>query len=158
MRLLLIALLLVGCGVAPPTRLYDFPAVPDADLTPGSMCSRSDPDFDELRYLERIPHCKRNVSSATKRAVYASYGLGYNPDKAYTIDHLISLSMGGSNRASNLWPQHRSIHTARPEYYTFCRLRDGDLTQAAAIKIIMDIKLGFAPIDSVTQPPRCEDY
>lgn len=159
-RFLMLALLLASCANPVPSVASEtsYPLTPDERITPGDYCTRQDPDFDEERYLERIPHCKRNVSNATKEAVYRAYGLSYNPGKAFTIDHKIPLSMGGSNSKLNLWPQSVKIHTGKDEYYTFCRLRDGVLNQAAAIRIVLDIKQGLAPIGSVTQPANCADY
>lgn len=51
----------------------------------------------------------RNVSQATKTAVYAAYHRTYPQvvyqHGRYEIDHLISLELGGSNAPSNLWPE-----------------------------------------------------
>jgi hypothetical protein len=55
--------------------------------------------------------CIRNVSTAVKKQVYASYGLAGNhtgycdSQQGCEIDHLISLELGGSNDARNLWPE-----------------------------------------------------
>jgi hypothetical protein len=40
-----------------------------------------------------------------KREVYNSYGITRWEKGEYEIDHLISLSLGGSNSKKNLWPQ-----------------------------------------------------
>lgn len=48
----------------------------------------------------------RSVSLSTKKAVCAEYKQANGcPGKAYEIDHLISLELGGSDDPSNLWPQ-----------------------------------------------------
>jgi hypothetical protein len=53
----------------------------------------------------------RNVSEATKKQVYASYHLAGNHTgycdvpTGCEVDHLISLELGGSNDAKNLWPE-----------------------------------------------------
>ena len=47
----------------------------------------------------------RNVPVSVKREVYASYGIEHWNKGEYEIDHLISLSLGGSNSKKNLWPQ-----------------------------------------------------
>lgn len=48
----------------------------------------------------------RNVTHATKRRVCRSYGITTGcPGPGYEIDHLIPLSLGGSNDDKNLWPQ-----------------------------------------------------
>jgi hypothetical protein len=56
--------------------------------------------------------CIRNVSAATKRAVYAAYGdsqgnhHGFcDVEQGCEVDHLISIEFGGSNEQTNLWPQ-----------------------------------------------------
>jgi hypothetical protein len=46
----------------------------------------------------------RNVSTATKKQVYAEYGASYpQPTGAYEVDHFIPLEIGGSNDIQNLW-------------------------------------------------------
>ena len=46
----------------------------------------------------------RRVGTATRRAVFAEYGLVPDGQK-YELDHLISLELGGSNERANLWPE-----------------------------------------------------
>jgi hypothetical protein len=46
----------------------------------------------------------RHVTAATKRQVFAEYGVDPKSDK-FEVDHLISLELGGSNAIGNLWPQ-----------------------------------------------------
>jgi len=46
----------------------------------------------------------RNVSTATKKQVYAEYGASYpQATGAYEVDHFIPLEIGGSNDLTNLW-------------------------------------------------------
>lgn len=48
----------------------------------------------------------RHVTEATKRAVFAEYGVDpHGPGAPFEVDHLISLELGGSNDIKNLWPQ-----------------------------------------------------
>ena len=48
----------------------------------------------------------RAVTLLTKRKVCALYGIKDGcPGKAYEIDHLVSIELGGSNDITNLWPQ-----------------------------------------------------
>jgi hypothetical protein len=48
----------------------------------------------------------RNVSSSTKDAVYAAYGMTRHFDGSDgEVDHLVSLELGGSNARSNLFPE-----------------------------------------------------
>ena len=59
-------------------------------------------------------HSVRNVSAATKRAVYAEYGIASHQPGKYEVDHLISLELGGSNDIRNLWPESYWAGCARP--------------------------------------------
>ncbi len=47
----------------------------------------------------------RNVSTATKNAVFAEYGITNHSGATYEVDHLIPLELGGSNDIANLWPE-----------------------------------------------------
>ena len=47
----------------------------------------------------------RNVPISVKRQVYASYGIQTWGKGEYEVDHLIPLSLGGSNSTKNLWPE-----------------------------------------------------
>jgi len=79
-------------------RLY-----PDSHLTPGTVF----PDVvkDQI-CVTGYSATVRNVSIATKKAVFAEYGLGYpEPAGAYEVDHFISLELGGTNDIKNLWPE-----------------------------------------------------
>ncbi|MGI8902603.1 MAG: HNH endonuclease [Solirubrobacteraceae bacterium] len=46
----------------------------------------------------------RHVTAATKRKVFAEYGI-QQASGTYEIDHLVSLEVGGSNSIRNLWPE-----------------------------------------------------
>ncbi|MEK6554773.1 MAG: HNH endonuclease signature motif containing protein [Bdellovibrionota bacterium] len=119
------------------------PKVPNEVQTPGELCDQKDPDFAELRYQEKIPYCQRNVSYFQRTAIYEEYKVPVALRGEYTIDHLIPLSIGGSNDSSNLWPEHRKIKALRPylEQEVFNAVRDGQLTQKKAIQIILEAKL-----------------
>jgi hypothetical protein len=83
----------------------------------------------------------RNVSSATKRRIYASYGITHHGRGEYEVDHLVSLELGGSNTAANLFPESAN---PRPGFHEKDRLEDrlhrlvcdGTLGLAAAQKMI----------------------
>jgi len=47
----------------------------------------------------------RAVPASLKRRVFAEYGIVHPPPRAYEVDHLISLELGGSNSIRNLWPE-----------------------------------------------------
>lgn len=105
----------------------------------GSLCSTRDRDFREFRYAERIPYCRRNVSTSTKNRIAARYGISASDrSRNYQIDHYIPLSIGGSNRDSNLWPltNAEASQKARLEYQLFQSVRDGRMSQRQAISEI----------------------
>jgi len=47
----------------------------------------------------------RNVSEATKDAVYREYGIRRHSAGQYEVDHVVSLELGGSNSTRNLYPE-----------------------------------------------------
>lgn len=123
-------------------RISAFPFTPDENITTGSLCTTSDSDFQEFRYAEQIPYCKRSVSSSDKDQVYRRYGVSQKCRKEYTIDHFIPLSIGGTNRANNLWPEPKSIKALRKnlELELFQAVNAGRMTQAEAVERIREAK------------------
>lgn len=83
--------------------------VPIVSLTPGA----SDPTHDRAWLLVKDNVKKyRNVTKQEKDATYAEYKItqamqDYGRQQAsgpgYEVDHLLSIELGGSNAASNLW-------------------------------------------------------
>jgi hypothetical protein len=101
MNKLLLALLLVSSFAYAdvyPNKSYT-PGKADPALTQSVICGKTFRTTDI-----------RNVSESVKNQVYYRYKVsnhqGYCTGKeGCEIDHLISLELGGSNDASNLWPQ-----------------------------------------------------
>jgi hypothetical protein len=120
----------------------DFPKIPNESISPGHLCSLEDKDFYELRYKESIPYCKRNVSTFLKNRIYFIYNISEDKRKDYTIDHIIPLSIGGSNDPKNLWPEHYLVKNTRRnlEYQTYINLKNGKINQSEAINIIIKEK------------------
>lgn len=112
----------------------DFPLTPN---TTGHKCTTTDRDFDRFRYRERIPYCSRNVDYDLKTRKYLEYGVDLRTRRQYTIDHIIPLSIGGSNHPDNLWPQHKDIHTGYYERELFELINESKITQKQAIRMIM---------------------
>lgn len=135
MRLLIFLLLFCSFNV------FAFPEKPDQNFTPGHFCTIGDPDFKEFRYAENIPYCERNVSYSQRTAIYVKYNVPLAERGDYTIDHLIPLSLGGSNSELNLWPQHKILYTGNLEYQVYKLLRDGKITQKEAINVVLSLKL-----------------
>ena len=63
----------------------------------------------------------RHVTAATKRKVYAAYGIKSHRSGQYEIDHLVPLELGGSNSVSNLFPEAAS---PRPGFHDKDRLEN----------------------------------
>jgi hypothetical protein len=108
---------------------------PIASRTPGHLCTQKDTDFDEFRYAEGIPHCRRNVTKAMRIKVSEPYGVSEGELEGYQVDHLIPLALGGSNASENLWPvpYEKARAKAKFEYQTYLALKDGEITQLQAI-------------------------
>lgn len=83
-----------------------FPYVPNPMRTPGSALDVTAADICVSGYARRV----RDVPAAVKRQAYALYGIRAHEPGEYEIDHLISLSLGGSNSIRNLWPQSFRTH------------------------------------------------
>lgn len=124
------------------TVAFGYPSKPDDSITKPHYCTQADKDFSEFRYQEKIAVCKRKVTDATKAAVYNSYNVPQVERKEYTVDHLVPLSMGGSNNKLNLWPQHRSISTARLESELYKKLKGGEIKRSEAVDQLLKVKYG----------------
>jgi hypothetical protein len=118
---------------------WAYPKIPDISKSPGHICTIFDKDFFEFRYSEKIPYCKRNVSSAIKKYIYEIYSIPFVERENYTIDHIIPLSIWGSNGIKNLWPEHKEVKKTRPtlELDVYNSLKDSNINQDQAINIIL---------------------
>ena len=73
---------------------------PNPTLTPGAILTTDASAICTPGYASSV----RNVSTATKKQVYAEYSVSYpQPTGAYEVDHFIPLEIGGSNDLKNLW-------------------------------------------------------
>jgi hypothetical protein len=77
------------------------PIVPDPNLTPGDTFDVTADDVCVPGYAKKV----RAVPAWLKRQAYAEYGITQYKTGDYEVDHLIPLSLGGSNSIRNLWPQ-----------------------------------------------------
>lgn len=131
----------------------NFPLGPDPRLTPGTLCERPS----EYRYAEKIKYCIRNVDEGTKLEVRRRYDkeLGYHvqqmPRREFKTDHYIPLCMGGSNEASNLWPQHETVYVITdPMEHLSCELmKAGRLRQERAIQYIREGKANLSRVPAI---------
>src|SRR5438270_6269701 len=87
-----------GCRVRGP--------LPDPRCTPGARFSKATKaEVCRRGYSSAV----RNVSTATKDAVYSEYGIARHFNGATgEVDHLVSLELGGSNDEANLFPEAAS--------------------------------------------------
>lgn len=127
---------------------HTIPLVPDSTISPGQICTPDDPDFSHYRYDNQIAWCHRNVSWEERQEVYERYGIPSECQHRYTIDHIIPLSIGGSNAFENLWPEHRIVKEMRDqfEYEVFQLVRNGLLTQEQAIEMMMKEKYNIEEV------------
>ena len=146
MKVLLFFLALTLSDIA-----FSYPKTPDIKIAPGRLCHESDPDFTGYRYMQRVPTCRRNVSYKTKNKICLLYGV--DDRRNYTVDHIIPLSLGGSNHESNLWCQHRDIFTGYLEYYYFRMLRDNRMRHVATVHSLLSWKYNPSGKDHVPDPP-----
>ncbi|WP_142525958.1 HNH endonuclease, partial [Methylacidimicrobium cyclopophantes] len=79
------------------------PILPDPKLTPGDTFPVTRADVCVPGYSKKV----RDVPIALKREVFRRYGVPWESHRDYEVDHLIPLSLGGSNSIRNLWPQSR---------------------------------------------------
>jgi hypothetical protein len=77
------------------------PLLPDPKLTPGDAFDVTIQDICTPGYSKKV----RAVTAKLKRQAYAEYGITSWEPGDYEVDHLIPLSLGGSNSIRNLWPQ-----------------------------------------------------
>jgi hypothetical protein len=144
MKFLIIALLVISTTVSATSKFKaEYPLGPDITLTPGSLCDQPD----SYRYPERIAYCNRVVDYVLKEDVFREYRHnGYRLEIAdrgdYKIDHLIPLCAGGSNRETNLWPQHVTIFkiTDPMESLGCEKLKLAKIKQLQLVKLIIAAK------------------
>jgi hypothetical protein len=75
--------------------------MPDPKLTPGDTVELSNDDFCGTGRTALVD----KISIKVKSQVYDIYSIKADASVAYNVDHLIPVSLGGSNSIKNLWPQ-----------------------------------------------------
>jgi len=77
------------------------PLLPDPKLTPGDVFDVTLQDICIPGYSKKV----RAVPRSLRNHAYRLYGITSPNPGDYQMDHLIPLSLGGSNSIRNLWPQ-----------------------------------------------------
>jgi hypothetical protein len=77
------------------------PFLPDPELTPGAVFDVTIEDICTPGYSKKV----REVPKSLRNHAYRNYGVASYQPGDYQLDHLIPLSIGGSNSIRNLWPQ-----------------------------------------------------
>jgi hypothetical protein len=84
--------------------------LPDSDCTPGHVF----PGITAKEVcISGYSRSVRDVSQALKEYIYDTYNISSRAPGQYQVDHLVSLTLGGSNDIANLWPQPKE---PRPGY------------------------------------------
>jgi len=137
-KLLVVLLLNLMFGVASAATFEEYP---DSKKTPGDYNTQ----FNKDKLCSHEVHTGdfRDVSQSKAKAVYASYGINYADHKNYELDHFIPLSLGGSNKTTNLWPEphhpkhgHGSLDKDKAEWNLLLRVCHNEITLKDAQKII----------------------
>lgn len=100
MRVIAFCLILSFKLAGPVPAQDEHPYLPNPKLTPGEAL---DVTKDDLCKPEK-KDLEDKVPVAVKRQVFDRYSLGANA-VGLNVDHLIPISLGGSNSIKNLWPQ-----------------------------------------------------
>ena len=108
--------------------------------------------FAKVGYTKTV----RDVSEATKKKVFAEYGIPYSQHSNYEVDHLISLEIGGGNDISNLWPENSKITDGsltkdKFENYLHAQVCAGKMTIQEAQKEISADWLSYYQLDTNTK-------
>jgi hypothetical protein len=120
---IVVFLFIIACGTVPSTDVVspatdttttgsvtETPAAPSSDyaaylpnpsLTPGDTLDVTAADICVSGYSSKV----RDVPDSVKNQAYQEYGILTHAPRAYEVDHLISLELGGSNSIKNLWPE-----------------------------------------------------
>jgi hypothetical protein len=88
--------------VAMFVKLANDVTLPDRSTTPGAVYPDvTSSDVCDQHYVRGI----KGPRFTDKAAAFANYGISIHDRESFAVDHLIPVSLGGSNVTQNLWPQ-----------------------------------------------------
>jgi hypothetical protein len=127
--------------------------IQDSACTPGAVLTTNIKTICTVGYTKTV----RDVSDATKKKVFAEYGIPYSQHSNYEVDHLISLEIGGGNDISNLWPENSKITDGsltkdKFENYLHAQVCAGKMTIQEAQKEISANWLTYYQADTGIKP------
>jgi len=121
-------------------RYADGIALPDVKYTPGaSFGDVTVADICDLHYTLGVRQPRFN----DKVTAFTNYGISIHDRDIYQVDHLIPVSLGGSNDETNLWPQ---------PYDEEAGAEQKDLIERQLRGLVCSNKLSLA--DAATPSPR----
>ena len=103
MKPVLLFLMLMSCLSDLAVAQRGYPATPESALTPGATLRVTREDLCGSGYKSPA----RKLPITLKRQIFDRYGLRAGA-VGYNVDHLIPVSLGGSNSPKNIWPQSLS--------------------------------------------------
>ena len=88
-------------------------SLPDHECSPGAVFENAKlTDICQDGYTKTV----RNVPVSLKKKIYKAYGIPYpQPFGTYELDHLIPLTIGGSNDPANLFPEAKDPPPGFPD-------------------------------------------
>lgn len=118
----------IGAQRPTETSIYPIPPATDVDTSVVSTASapaafttgmdgvvRPDPEFTEGAVFEDVTDaqiCNEHYTQGVRQPrfndkveAFAAYGISIRDRDVYQLDHLVPVSLGGRNDATNLWPQ-----------------------------------------------------
>lgn len=104
--------------------------LPDKECSPGLTLNISLETACTSGYSATV----RNVSQKTKNEVFKEYGIVRVKGDSYEIDHIVPLSLGGSNDIKNLFPQAELPHPG---------FRDKDRIEVCVRKMVCEGKVSL---------------
>lgn len=100
----------------PLTGRCDPGEFPDSKCTPGGVTTTNVTQLCRSRKGTTFSKDSRNLIPAVKDIVRSDYGLTSQDTKGWQFDHLVPVSLGGTNAPVNIWPQEHYQQKDRLDY------------------------------------------